>query len=304
MMEMIRQRSGEWLASGEDGIVDIEDRLKLLRKERRARSRAQSVRTTWEKLEGDETLTVKEKLERLINLTRKEPGPAQPEPEQAFEPAAREGVQFFENAFALDGSYGQIPVGLGLEIPGEILAFLSRDAGFAGLDLSTAVFLDLETTGLAGGTGTVPFLVGLGYYRDDKFKVGQFFLGDLAEEARLIDELARFLKELEVRSVVTYNGKSFDLPIRNPLHPTGGVRRSPGCPIWIFSFRRAACGAISMKAADSRTWRTRSSRRSGPRTSPQPRFPSAISTFSAAVISRSSSPSCITTRRTFSPCWA
>ena len=193
--------------------MDIEDRLKLLRKERRSRSRAQSVRKTWEKLEGDEALTVKEKLERLINLTRKEPGAERPEPGPAFEPAAREGVQFFENAFALDGSYGQIPVGLGLEIPGEILAFLSRDPGFAGLDLSTALFLDLETTGLAGGTGTIPFLVGLGYYRDGTFKVGQFFLGDPAEEARLVDELGRFLKELDIRSVVTYNGKAFDLPI-------------------------------------------------------------------------------------------
>ncbi|MDH4197823.1 MAG: ribonuclease H-like domain-containing protein [Candidatus Aminicenantes bacterium] len=193
--------------------MDIEDRLKLLRKERRARSRAQSVRSTWEKLESDETLTVKEKLERLISLTRQEPARPPRELEEDSEPAAREGVRFFENGYALDGSYGQIPVGLGLEIPGEILAFLSRDAGFAGLDLSTSIFLDLETTGLAGGTGTVPFLVGLGYYRDEKFMVGQYFLGDLAEEERFIDELVRFFKELDVRSVVTYNGKAFDLPI-------------------------------------------------------------------------------------------
>ncbi len=193
--------------------MSIEDRLKLLRKERRARSRAQSVRSTWEKLEGDENLTVKEKLERLISLTRKPPERERRETEEVVEPAAREGVRFIENAYPLDGRYGQIPVGLGLGIPGDVLAFLSRDDGFAGLDLSSAVFLDLETTGLAGGTGTVPFLVGLGYFRDGMFRVGQFFLGDLAEEERLIDELAHFLKELEVQSVVTYNGKAFDLPI-------------------------------------------------------------------------------------------
>ena len=42
---------------------------------------------------------------------------------------------------------------------------------------------------------------------------GQFFLGDLAEEERLIEELASFLRDLDVRSIVTYNGKAFDLPI-------------------------------------------------------------------------------------------
>jgi hypothetical protein len=59
----------------------------------------------------------------------------------------------------------------------------------------------------------VPFNVGLGYYRDDKFYVAQFFLGELAEEERMIRELAQFFKDMDFQSVVTYNGKGFDIPL-------------------------------------------------------------------------------------------
>jgi tetratricopeptide (TPR) repeat protein len=90
---------------------------------------------------------------------------------------------------------------------------LSKDESFRNLDLSTALFIDLETTGLSGGTGTIPFNVGMGYYKDDKFWVAQYFLGELAEEERMLQEMAQFFKEMNFQSLVTYNGKSFDIPI-------------------------------------------------------------------------------------------
>ena len=113
---------------------------------------------------------------------------------------------------------------MGLQIPGSILAFLSRDGAFEELDLCSAVFLDLETTGLAGGTGTVPFLVGLGYFRDDRFKVSQFFLSEMAEERRLIGEVAQFFKDMDFKSVITYNGKAFDVPL---LETRFALNRTP-----------------------------------------------------------------------------
>ena len=109
--------------------------------------------------------------------------------------------------------YGRIKIASGLEISGDVLACLSQDDAFKDLDLSTALFIDLETTGLSGGSGVIPFNVGMGYYRDDKFMVGQYFLGELAEEERMIQELADFFKEMDFQSVVTYNGKSFDIPL-------------------------------------------------------------------------------------------
>ncbi|MFO7980209.1 MAG: ribonuclease H-like domain-containing protein [Candidatus Aminicenantes bacterium] len=90
---------------------------------------------------------------------------------------------------------------------------LSCDAEFEDRDLSTALFIDLETTGLSGGTGVVPFNVGMGYYRDGKFWIGQYFLGDLSEEERMIKDLSRFFKDMKFESVVTYNGKAFDIPL-------------------------------------------------------------------------------------------
>jgi len=102
---------------------------------------------------------------------------------------------------------------LGLNIPDQVLAVLARDQKFEGLSLSGAVFIDLETTGLAGGTGTVPFLVGLGFFENDILKIVQYFLNDLAAEARMLEDLSQLLEEKKFTSVVSYNGKGFDLPL-------------------------------------------------------------------------------------------
>jgi uncharacterized protein YprB with RNaseH-like and TPR domain len=207
--------------------MPLEDKLKALRREREARTHARHVETTWDKLGEDSGLTVKEKLERLIALTDKGRGMAVRTEGRPVEKKRREPVQVFENSYALGASYGQIPISMGLQIPAEIIGFLSRDAAFQGLDLSSAVFLDLETTGLAGGTGTVPFLVGLAYYRDERFKVTQFFLNEMAEEDRLVRELAQFVQDMGFKSIVTYNGKAFDLPL---VETRFALHRSP-CPL-------------------------------------------------------------------------
>ncbi len=73
------------------------------------------------------------------------------------------------------------------------------------------LFLDLETTGLAGGTGTYAFLVGLSKLAPDGFHLRQYFLRDLAAERELLAALA---PELETAPLlITYNGKLFDAPL-------------------------------------------------------------------------------------------
>ncbi|OGD26976.1 MAG: hypothetical protein A2V57_07055 [Candidatus Aminicenantes bacterium RBG_19FT_COMBO_65_30] len=205
----------------------LEDKLKQLRREREARTRAQKIETTWEKIDEDAGLTVKQKLERLITLTDKGRGMAVRTEARTAEKKRREPVQVFENSYVLGACYGQIPISMGLQIPGHILSFLSREGEFAELDLSSAVFLDLETTGLAGGTGTVPFLVGLAYYRDERFNVTQFFLNEMAEEDRLVRELGQFVKDMGFKSIVTYNGKAFDMPL---VETRFAMHRTP-CPL-------------------------------------------------------------------------
>lgn len=194
--------------------MPIKDELKLLKKERDARDRSRTVRDTWQKIDRDgENLTTKEKLERLISLTRQKRGPAVKSVPAPIEPGHREPVQLFENPYTLGARYGQVMISLGLEIPGKALAKLSHDVAFEGLSLDSALFLDLETTGLAGGTGTLPFLVGMGYYRDGRFNVAQYFLSEMGDEGRMVRELGQFFREMDFKSVVTYNGKAFDMPL-------------------------------------------------------------------------------------------
>jgi uncharacterized protein YprB with RNaseH-like and TPR domain len=168
-----------------------------------------------EELDKDDELSIKAKLEKLITLTREGRHPGHPTSSPPFEPLEREPLQLFENPHSLDLKYGRIPISLGLEIQPETLTHLSKDPAFESesMDLSTALFIDLETTGLSGGTGVVPFLVGLGFYRDDKFTVVQYFLGEIAEEERMIEEMSQFFSEMSFQSVVSYNGKAFDLPL-------------------------------------------------------------------------------------------
>jgi uncharacterized protein YprB with RNaseH-like and TPR domain len=72
-------------------------------------------------------------------------------------------------------------------------------------------FLDTETTGLSGGIGTCAFLVGVGRITNEGFRVRQFFMRSYAEEASLLDALARHLQNFQV--LITYNGATFDQPL-------------------------------------------------------------------------------------------
>jgi len=73
------------------------------------------------------------------------------------------------------------------------------------------VFIDLETTGLSGGAGTVAFLVGCGFFDLGAFQVRQFLLTSHAAERALLWAVAEFFKDADL--IVTYNGKSFDVPV-------------------------------------------------------------------------------------------
>ena len=85
------------------------------------------------------------------------------------------------------------------------------------------LFLDTETTGLAGGTGTYAFLVGLAWWDAGGLQVEQLFLRDFSEEHSLLHELAARLAERPV--LVTFNGKSFDWPLlENRFTMTRAIR--------------------------------------------------------------------------------
>jgi uncharacterized protein len=98
-----------------------------------------------------------------------------------------------------------------LEVDQGVLPWLGRAEELAGMDLSSCAFLDTETTGLAGGTGSYAFLVGLGYFHGSRFVVRQFFMEDFDGEEAMLSALAEAVAPLE--GLVTFNGKAFDLPL-------------------------------------------------------------------------------------------
>lgn len=73
------------------------------------------------------------------------------------------------------------------------------------------VFVDLETTGLSGGAGTVAFLVGCGYFDLGAFQVQQFLLTSYQAERALLASVAELFDDADL--IVSYNGKTFDVPV-------------------------------------------------------------------------------------------
>ncbi|MEO1767070.1 ribonuclease H-like domain-containing protein [Thiobacter aerophilum] len=79
------------------------------------------------------------------------------------------------------------------------------------VDPRELLFLDTETTGLAGGTGTLPFLLGLARIEKDSLRLRQFFLTGFKGEKALLNEALPWYRE--AAHLVSFNGKTFDLPL-------------------------------------------------------------------------------------------
>ena len=103
--------------------------------------------------------------------------------------------------------------------PLSIISEWANDPRIAEMPISKFAFLDTETSGMAGGTGTYAFLVGAARFVNGKFTLQQFFLRDPSEEPAMLEALINFLAPCE--GLVTFNGKSFDAPLlvtRYSLH--------------------------------------------------------------------------------------
>lgn len=109
--------------------------------------------------------------------------------------------------------HGQYSLTSNGEIDPKIFSLVGKDPTLASLDLSKTIFIDTETTGLAGGTGTVPFLVGIGYYTENSFQVDQYFMRDYHEERAVLNAIRE--RFAHFKSLVSYNGKSYDLNLLN-----------------------------------------------------------------------------------------
>ncbi len=130
-------------------------------------------------------------------------------------------IFLLENRYPVSYLYGGCRLGDAFEIKPEILEQLngttstsfkrSAPAGFPRAD--RFLYLDTETTGLSGGTGTVAFLVGIGFFNEDEFVVRQYFMRDYDEEPAMLRELNTLLSSFD--GLVTFNGRSFDWNLLN-----------------------------------------------------------------------------------------
>ena len=127
-----------------------------------------------------------------------------------------------ENYFPQDYRYGEVELFQIFQSSARIISNLARDDKLKEIDINKTVFLDTETTGLAGGAGTYIFLIGVGYFEEDQFCVRQYFMRDYNEERALLAAVNDLLSNFKV--VVSYNGKTFDLPLMESRYIMSGMK--------------------------------------------------------------------------------
>ncbi|HEX2032903.1 MAG TPA: ribonuclease H-like domain-containing protein [Chloroflexota bacterium] len=145
-------------------------------------------------------------------------------------------------AYSLDTTYGGCRLGDFLGLQAQTAAALARAPELGQVTLERMLFLDTETTGLAGGTGTYVFLVGLGYFlpaepdgparpsaaaspggtgdpaggasmvgASMRFVLDQCLMRSYSEERAMLSWVAEHLEGFE--ALTTFNGRSFDIPL-------------------------------------------------------------------------------------------
>lgn len=126
-----------------------------------------------------------------------------------FLPTPRGEVFVAEQAYPSNYIYGESPILS--SFPLSLISQWANDPAIQTFPLSKFAFLDTETSGLAGGTGTYAFLVGAARFIDNQFVLRQYFMRDPSEEPAVLEGLADFLAPCE--ALVTFNGKAFDAPL-------------------------------------------------------------------------------------------
>jgi len=131
--------------------------------------------------------------------------------------SADHGTYFYtEQDFPAHHQHGCVPLSGYLNHSPDFLPVVGKDAQISATDPRKLIFLDTETTGLSGGSGTYVFLIGLGYVAENKFRVAQYFMPELNSERAILQEISQILAKFEI--IVSFKGKSYDLPLLSTRH--------------------------------------------------------------------------------------
>jgi hypothetical protein len=148
---------------------------------------------------------------------------------------------------------GRIPVDAALAARAEALALLALDPTLAEAAPEGALYLDTETTGL-GGSGVIAFLVGLAWFDEGQLVIEQLLLRVPAEEPGL---LAVVRERIEAASsVVTFNGKAFDIPLLHGRYVMNRMKEPPWRPHLDLlhvarRLHRARVGSCTLRSVES-----------------------------------------------------
>jgi uncharacterized protein YprB with RNaseH-like and TPR domain len=192
----------------------LRDKLNNLEKDK--------IKKKWTAIDSQKDLSTREKLEKLVNLSlkreknhdRQQTGEPQ-KPGQGEIDHRDETTIIREFSYPLHLVFGKFKLQEWENITSQQLAVVFGDEECERMSPLDLLFFDTETTGLAGGTGTIPFMLGFGFFDRDAraFRVKIFILNDLYNENAFLEEVDRFLQGSAFSGTVTYNGKSFDFPL-------------------------------------------------------------------------------------------
>lgn len=159
---------------------------------------------------------LRDKMAEILGRERPPPHPAA-EPSEAELPFVRRETAagpLYHRLERLAPSHhvGRMPADAAADAAAEVLALLALDPQLAACDPARALYLDTETTGLGGGAGTLAFLVGMAWFDEERrLHMEQLLLKSPAQEAPLLALVAERVERAGL--LVTYNGKTFDMPL-------------------------------------------------------------------------------------------
>jgi uncharacterized protein len=184
----------------------LHDKLTFLEKDK--------IKTKWESIDSQHELSTKEKLEKLVSLTvKREKIKKTTREEEPTNVENENPVIIREFSYPMNEMYGKFELSEWENISPRSLAIMFGDEEFERLSPMKLLFFDTETTGLSGGTGTIPFMLGFGFFEGDCFQVKIFILNDLYKEDEFLNAVDEFITSHDFSGTVTYNGKSFDFPL-------------------------------------------------------------------------------------------
>lgn len=174
------------------------------------------IKKQWETIDSKEGMSTRDKLEKLVNLSLKREDRIPQKKavlENHFTRDDTGGFTLREFSYPLSTVYGRFALEEWTRVVPKHLSLIAGEDEFLDISPMKLLFFDTETTGLSGGTGTIPFMLGFGFFHENAFRVKIFILNDLNKEDEFLEEVDRFLLEHDFSASVTYNGKGFDFPL-------------------------------------------------------------------------------------------